>query len=93
MRVIHNGGFLDTERDSYREVLYSNIVSAMQVVLESLATLGLTLDPSNVDASYVVEDADADTRVEDPTLTNALVALRSDPAVKSVLGAFFRSKP
>lgn len=47
MRLIHTAGFTDAERESYRELVLTNVIQAMRLVLENMENLGLQLqDPA-----------------------------------------------
>lgn len=39
MKLINQGSYSETEREAYKEVVYSNTVQSMQVILEAMATL------------------------------------------------------
>lgn len=58
----------------------------MFAVLEALPLLSLVVAPENQEASNIVEDSDPDERVITPELTQALVALWNDPAIRSAMG-------
>ncbi|KAI9311479.1 guanine nucleotide binding protein, alpha subunit [Dichotomocladium elegans] len=43
MRLIHASGFTQPEREAFRVVVFGNIISTMQILLESMSDLKLTL--------------------------------------------------
>lgn len=43
MRLIHTQGFNDTEREAFRVVIFGNIVSAMQALLDGMHSANLSL--------------------------------------------------
>jgi guanine nucleotide-binding protein G(i) subunit alpha len=43
MKLIHHGGYNDSERDSYKEIIFSNTIQSMRYVL-----LCITLDTANL---------------------------------------------
>jgi len=47
MKLIHHGGYKDSERDSYKEIIFSNTVQSMRAILEALPNLDLSLQPPN----------------------------------------------
>lgn len=47
MRLIYNKPYDAEERDSYREIVYSNTVQSMRVLLEGVALMEIPIDPSN----------------------------------------------
>lgn len=44
MKLIHEGGYTKEERDSFKEVIYSNTVQSMRVILEAMKQMGIDLD-------------------------------------------------
>lgn len=49
MKLIHNGGYNDQERDSYKEIIFSNTIQSMRAILEAMPQLEnpIQLNPSN----------------------------------------------
>ncbi|KAF9050580.1 G protein alpha-subunit [Panaeolus papilionaceus] len=47
MKLIHHGGYNDSERESYKEIIFSNTVQSMRAILEAMPQLDLSLSPSN----------------------------------------------
>jgi guanine nucleotide-binding protein subunit alpha len=46
MKLIHEGGYSRDERDSFKEIIFSNTVQSMRVILEAMESLELPLaDP------------------------------------------------
>lgn len=41
MKLIHDGGYSQDERESFREIIYSNTTQSMRVILEAMETMGL----------------------------------------------------
>lgn len=39
IKILYQGGYSEAERDSYREIIWSNTVQSMQVLLRGLSTL------------------------------------------------------
>ncbi|TKA51663.1 Guanine nucleotide-binding protein subunit alpha, partial [Friedmanniomyces simplex] len=44
MKLIHEGGYSRDERESFREIIFSNTVQSMRVILEAMESLELPLD-------------------------------------------------
>ncbi|CAI4219139.1 unnamed protein product [Parascedosporium putredinis] len=44
MKLIHEGGYSRDERESFKEIIFSNTVQSMRVILEAMETLELPLD-------------------------------------------------
>ncbi|KAK0194817.1 heterotrimeric G protein alpha subunit B [Armillaria mellea] len=47
MKLIHHGGYNDQERDSYKEIIFSNTIQSMRAILEAMPQLDLSLSPQN----------------------------------------------
>ena len=53
MKLIHEGGYSRDERESFKEIIYSNTVQSMRVILEAMESLELPLDDAK--AEYHVQ--------------------------------------
>ena len=53
MKLIHEGSYSRDERDSFKEIIYSNTVQSMRVILEAMESLELPLDDQR--AEYHVQ--------------------------------------
>lgn len=48
MKLIHEGGYSADERESFKEIIFSNTVQSMRVILEAMESMELALnDPRN----------------------------------------------
>lgn len=47
MRVIHNDKFTPQEIESYRQIVFSNIVRGSQMLVDALPSMDLELSPEN----------------------------------------------
>ncbi|KAG6853654.1 Guanine nucleotide-binding protein subunit alpha [Blastosporella zonata] len=47
MKLIHHGGYSESERDSYKEIIFSNTIQSMRAILEALPQLDLVIAPAN----------------------------------------------
>ncbi|KAK9241154.1 guanine nucleotide binding protein, alpha subunit [Lipomyces kononenkoae] len=57
MKLIHEGGYSRDERLSFREIIFSNTVQSMKVIIEAMGSLGIELDnPANVKSASLVYD-------------------------------------
>lgn len=54
MRIIHENGFPLEECESYREVVYSNTIQAMQAMMRALNALGIPLSDRSLEVSSSV---------------------------------------
>lgn len=44
MKLIHAAGFDDSERESFRVIVYANIMLAMQILIEAMDQLHIPLE-------------------------------------------------
>ncbi|KAF8883078.1 heterotrimeric G protein alpha subunit B [Gymnopilus junonius] len=47
MKLIHHGGYNESERESYKEIIFSNTIQSMRAILEAMPQLDLALAPQN----------------------------------------------
>lgn len=47
MKLIHSSGYTKEERISFREIIFSNTIQSMTVVLEAMDTMGISVSPEN----------------------------------------------
>jgi len=47
MKLIHHGGYSEQERDSYKEIIFSNTIQSMRAILEAMPMLDIHLAPQN----------------------------------------------
>ncbi|KAG8956221.1 guanine nucleotide-binding protein subunit alpha [Tulasnella sp. 424] len=47
MKLIHHEGWNDQERESYKEIIYSNTIQSMRAILEAMPVLDISLNPAN----------------------------------------------
>src|SRR4051794_34992438 len=41
MKLIHEGGYSPEERESFKEIIFSNAVQSMRVILEAMDNMGI----------------------------------------------------
>ncbi len=44
MKLIHHGGYTEQERESYKEIIFSNTIQSMRAILEAMPQLDISLD-------------------------------------------------
>lgn len=54
MRLIHASGFDDAERQSFRLIVFSNIILAMQIIFEVVDQLNIPLDSKSNAVTSIV---------------------------------------
>ncbi|KAK9704366.1 guanine nucleotide-binding protein subunit alpha [Basidiobolus ranarum] len=92
MKLIHEGGYSVEERESYKEIVYSNAIQSMRVILEAMHKMDISLsDEKNVmHADVILElppQIEGDTLVQE--VADAIKALWKD---NGVLECFRRSR-
>ncbi|KAI6121804.1 G protein alpha-subunit [Pisolithus sp. B1] len=87
MKLIHHGGYNDSERDSYKEIIFSNTIQSMRAILEAMPQLDISLSPQN-DARRAVILA-LPIQIEGDLLprdvADAIRGLWKDPGVKEAV--------
>lgn len=87
MKLIHHGGYSEQERESYKEIIFSNTVQSMRAILEAMPQLDIALSPANdarrsvilslpiqIEADYIPRD-----------VVDAIRGLWRDPSVKEAI--------
>jgi len=55
MKLIHDSGYTRDERESYKEIIFSNTIQSMRVILEAMENMGIPLaEPHNARHAHVV---------------------------------------
>lgn len=87
MKLIHDGGYSRDEREAFKEIIFSNTVQSMRVILEAMESMGITLAvPQNKSYTSVILNLPAQIELETlPTeVTTAIRTLWKDPNLQSV---------
>eukprot|EP00038_Savillea_parva_P000452 m.96220 g.96220 ORF g.96220 m.96220 type:complete len:358 (-) comp10151_c0_seq1:1272-2345(-) len=83
MKIIHGGGFTATEKNTFRDVVHANIITAMHVLYDGLALFGLSLEKPEL-----AQEAEDFFEALNPTVTTAPIPLFeklwADPSVQAV---------
>ncbi|OLL23030.1 Guanine nucleotide-binding protein subunit alpha [Neolecta irregularis DAH-3] len=92
MKLIHEGGYSPDERDSFKEIIYSNTIQSMRVMLEAMESMELILaDPEN--EIHVQTIFSQPSQIEGNALpTEVGVAIKSLWADQGVQECFKRSR-
>ncbi|TFY78903.1 hypothetical protein EWM64_g5108 [Hericium alpestre] len=86
-KLIHHGGYNEQERDSYKEIIFSNTVQSMRAILESMPQLDISLPPQNDARRAVILSLPAQIEA-DVLLSNVSDSVRGlwrDPSVKEAV--------
>ncbi|KAI9159210.1 guanine nucleotide-binding protein subunit alpha [Blastocladiella emersonii ATCC 22665] len=92
MQLIHGVGYSDEERLAYKEIIYSNVIQSMKVILEAMEMLGIPLgDEANAPQRTLIDDQppqiEGDTLA--PEISAAVRTLWQDSGVQA---CFLRSR-
>ncbi|KAI9631078.1 hypothetical protein KEM48_013336 [Puccinia striiformis f. sp. tritici PST-130] len=85
MKLIHEGSYTNDERDSYKEIIFSNTIQSMHVILDAMALMKIELkDQSLVPAGQMIQGlpTQIDKDSLDPQLVTAIRQLWQDPGVR-----------
>lgn len=84
MKLIYDGGFTNEEKEAYKEIIYNNSVQSIQVLLEAMENLGISLADSNNQQYYdvIMERNQLDHFSMTTEVTSAIKNLWKDEGVK-----------
>ncbi|KAJ2617069.1 guanine nucleotide-binding protein subunit alpha [Coemansia sp. RSA 1365] len=89
MKLIHDGGYSHEERESFKEVIFSNTIQSMRVLLEAMDTLHIALENTEYQVhANVIMDMPGQIEADNlPTnVANAVKALWEDGGVRECFG-------
>jgi guanine nucleotide-binding protein G(i) subunit alpha len=92
MTVLYGKGYSEQDRLSYREIVFSNVVQSMKVVMDAMDSLGIQFqNPDNLvyKTCIVEQPAQIEGDVLAPEIVTAIKCLWNDEGVKS---CFARSR-
>lgn len=83
MKLIHDGGFTIEERETFKEVIFSNTMQSMRVTMEAMATLNIPFQqPGNEAHRRLIMEAHPQVDYLAHELVEAISSLWDDPGVK-----------
>jgi guanine nucleotide-binding protein G(i) subunit alpha len=85
MKLIHEGGYSRDERESFKEIIFSNTVQSMRVILEAMESLELPLDDPKTEyhvQTIFMQPAQIEGDSLPPEVGNAIEALWKDAGVQ-----------
>nr|P30675.3 RecName: Full=Guanine nucleotide-binding protein subunit alpha [Coprinellus congregatus]CAA48172.1 G protein alpha subunit [Coprinellus congregatus] len=87
MKLIHHGGYSDQEKDSYKEIIFSNTVQSMRAILDALPALDLALQPANDArrATILAVPGQIEAEVLPRDIADAIRQLWADPGLKEAV--------
>ncbi|KAJ3052690.1 guanine nucleotide-binding protein subunit alpha [Rhizophlyctis rosea] len=92
MQLIHGAGYSNEERETFREIVFSNTVQSMRVILDAMSTMGIALgNPANEPHRNVIMELpnQVEADVFPPDAAAAVKALWQDEGVQA---CFARSR-
>lgn len=85
MKLIHDNGYSREERESFKEIIYSNTVQSMRVILEAMESLELPLDDARAEfhvQTIFMQPPQIEGDVLAPEVGTAVEALWKDAGVQ-----------
>ena len=92
MKLIHEGGYSRDERESFKEIIFSNTVQSMRVILEAMESLELPLNDERAQyhvQTIFMQPAQIEGDSLPPEVGNAIAVLWKDSGVQQ---CFARSR-
>lgn len=85
MKLIHEGGYSRDERESFKEIIFSNTVQSMRVILEAMESLELPLEDQRAEyhvQTIFMQPSQIEGDRLDPQVGNAISVLWKDAGVQ-----------
>ncbi|KAI7898060.1 G protein alpha subunit [Cokeromyces recurvatus] len=83
MKLIHDGGFSKDEREAYKEIIFSNAIQSIHVLLESMQDLGISLgDPQRNQGFFEFIMQQKVNNTMQPDIIRAIQSLWQDKGVQ-----------
>jgi guanine nucleotide-binding protein G(i) subunit alpha len=86
MTLIHGKGYSDQEKEAFKEIIFSNTVQSMRVILEAMSTMGIELGKAeNKQKHALIMDLSNQIEADDlpQDVAKAIVALWADEGVQA----------
>ena len=91
MKLIHDHGYSADERESFKEIIFSNIVQSMRVIIDAMEFMGLQVQPENKQNVAVIMELP--NQIEGGLLPHEIsVAIKNLWMDPGVLACFQRSR-
>ncbi|KAI8384505.1 guanine nucleotide-binding protein subunit alpha [Radiomyces spectabilis] len=86
MKLIHDGGYSRDEREAFKEIIFSNTIQSMRVILEAMEKMDVPLQSENRHHAAVIFDLPVQIERDSlpPEVTQAVATLWKDPGLQSV---------
>ena len=88
MKLIHSNGYTKEERISFREIIFSNTIQSMRVMLEAMETMGIPVAVENQKHKSTIMDlpSQMDNDAMPPAVGEAIKVLWGDQGVQIAFG-------
>lgn len=86
MKLIHDNGYSQEEKEAFKEIIFSNTVQSMRVILEAMQNMGISLQyPENHQNMAIIMDLpnQIEAEVFPPEVANAVKSLWADAGVQA----------
>jgi len=86
MKLIHEGGYTRDEREGFKEIVFSNTVQSMRVILEAMESLELPLDDARAEyhvQTVFMQPQSIEGEALPPEVGAAIAALWKDAGVQA----------
>jgi guanine nucleotide-binding protein G(i) subunit alpha len=85
MQMIHGGGYSKEEKEAFKEIIFSNIVQSMRVILDAMIVMNISVQPENEGHRTVIMDLPNQMEVDSlpPPVSAAVKALWADSGVQA----------
>lgn len=92
MKLIHDSGYSNEEKEAFKEIIFSNTVQSMRVILEAMDTMGIALSATECDRHRAVI-LELPSQIEAEVLpTEVSAAIKALWADSGVQACFARSR-
>jgi guanine nucleotide-binding protein subunit alpha len=86
MKLIHDGGYTQDEREAFKEIIFSNTIQSMRVILDAMLAMDVSLENDNRPFAAIIMEQPAQIERDflPPDVTQAIRSLWKDPHLQSV---------
>jgi len=90
MKLIHQGSYSEDERESYKEIIYSNTVQSMHVILDAMDMMGISMvnPQANQERANIIMSLPHQIEGDslEPAVADAIQGLWRDEGVRKCFG-------
>lgn len=85
-KLIHEGSYTEQEREAFREIIYSNTIQSMHVIIDAMDAMNIQIqhqDGAKLKEIVMAQPHQIEADYLEPEVTNAIYTLWNDPGVKA----------